>query len=121
MLATIDRTRLAAFYGTKADADEPDTARLQRDFDAQKQALVDALARKAGALAEQPARRDEFATAWKELRRWLDVDDAASRFPLLYLRYLRASGQLGQALKHIGKTLPAATDLEVRACMCAGV
>ena len=96
VIAMIDATELALHFGTNTDADDVDAVKVQKEFEAKKKALIDALARKAraagqltpggggegsggGAAAAAAAEEGagdagDFTAALKALKKWDKVD-----------------------------------------------
>ena len=128
VIAQIDQEKLAAHYGVKLDPDDKEAAKVHKEMEKQKTALVDALHRKARALfdmakkagaAERPgveASEEEdkdddaetadwgaFEQAFAELQKW--VDTATDDYLMLHIDREAQHGRLGGALKLLNKKI----------------
>ncbi len=135
LLAEIDREKLAAHFGLKLDPDDEAAQQTRREMEKQRDALVEALRRKARALldrepftpATQPVvpppdpAEDPFEQTFAELARW--VDTTAGDYLALHIDRLRRLGQQGAALKllnrKIAESKPDRGLLERRAALLA--
>lgn len=112
IIAQIDQDQLAAHYGVKLDPDDKAAAKVRKEMDKQKEALVDALFRKARALfdlamnANPEARQaavEDFEQAFGLLQKW--VDTTGDEYLMLHIDRLAERGQLGEALKLLNKRI----------------
>jgi tripeptidyl-peptidase-2 len=117
--ALIDQDKLAAHYGLKLDPDDQDAAKVHKEMEKQKTALVDALHRKARALLDLSAKSDtdaspieQFEQAYSALQKW--VDTTAGDYLTLHIDREIQRGRLGQALKLLsGKIADAKQDKDL--------
>ncbi len=133
VLAQIDREKLAAHFGLKLDPDDQAAQRTRQEMEKQRDALVEALRRKARALLDrerlapvtQPvglppdAAADAFEETFAELARW--VDTTTGDYLPLHIDRLRRLGQQGAALKLLNRKIADSTPdralLEQRAAL----
>ena len=109
--AQIDRVPLAAHFGVNRDPDDKADAKLGEEMERQRDALVEALHRKAQALLElssaddaeerpetdaQAATSAAFEAAFAELRKWVDTTD--DKYLMLHIEREIRHGRLGEAL-----------------------
>jgi tripeptidyl-peptidase-2 len=121
VIARIDQKKLAAYFGVRHDSDEATDKEkaTAKEMNQQKATLVDALYRKARAIAymdlpekqtepekfkkirrepkEVEKRNEMFEKAYAELAKW--VDPTESDYVLLHIRRERRHDRLGEALK----------------------
>ena len=122
VLEIIDTTKLAAHYGVQLDADDTEATNVRKEMDKQKEVLIDALYRKARALAymdlpakyskpgDPPAkqfpesfeeRNKLFEAAYTELKKW--TDPAEGKHVLLHIRRQRRHNRQASALKSLNE------------------
>ena len=111
VINAIDRKALAAHFGTRIDTEDPEQVQLRKEFEKQRDRLVDALYRKGRAIgyrelpdviAEHPiddpeAQHQAFEDNFRELARW--VDPSGEEHYLLAVRRHRRRERWGLALK----------------------
>ncbi len=110
MIARIDADALAAHFGTAIDEDDPAGRTSREEMGKMRDALRDALFRKARALvwasSDEPdddERRAAAESAWDDLAKWDDVEDD-TYFDLRVDRERRA-GHLGRALEIVNEKI----------------
>lgn len=102
VVAEIKQDELALFFGTRSVAgDQPHAQKkLQKEKEAEKEILIDALNRKARALGDA-AKWDEFQAAYLALQKWADVE--TPKFLLVGLLHDRHHEAHGLALQRLRK------------------
>lgn len=122
VISLIDQTELACYFGTKHDTDDPAQAKTQKDMKAKKEALVDALGRKARALADLSRSGDgdenlkAADAAIKELKKWVAIH-STDDFAVVHLEELRMHNKYGTALKKLNKLLTSDAD-DTKSAIC---
>ena len=98
VIARIDLERLRTAFGPQPEPTTAEEKRKAARMEMRRDALVEALFRKARALSYGgDARRAAFLATWRELEAWADVDEG--RFLPLRVRREQARGRPGAALK----------------------
>ena len=101
----IPEAELAAHFGLVYDQEDPKSCKEHKEMEEKKKFLIEALARKARAVADDgksPSSR--FDDALKHLSRWLDVDSDLKYAVLIIERGERA-GRMGAVLKLLNDLL----------------
>ena len=111
VIAAIDQSALAAHYGLKLGPDDKQAAKARKEMDERKQALVEALHRKAQALFDLAAHshssgrpesdadaeaNERFETAFTALEKWVDTTD--DDYLMLHIDRAARQGRPGEAL-----------------------
>ncbi|RMZ56485.1 hypothetical protein APUTEX25_001332, partial [Auxenochlorella protothecoides] len=110
VIAAIDTTKLAVYLAQKSPETGPDKDSRKKDFELQRDAIIQALASKASALLtkypEVPAETetDEFEAAFVELQKWVDTSAEGTHANLNAQRLAR-KGQLALAYRALDKAL----------------
>jgi len=104
IVTRIDAVRLAAHFGRKDEPRSAEDKALDKRMRMRRDALVEALFRKARALAADGKGGGEaFQATYDELRKWTNVEE--DRFLELRVAYERARGRLGSALEVVREKL----------------
>jgi tripeptidyl-peptidase-2 len=128
VIAQIDQAALAAHYGVKLDPDDQTAARVRKEMDRQKAALVDALYRKARALYDLAVSGSSiapesvpspgptegtsvigdgawtaFEAAFGELQKWTDT--TGDEYLWLHIDRAVHRGRLGEALRLLNRKI----------------
>lgn len=115
VIAEIDQDKLAAYFGTRHDSETDEEKALHKKMTSQKETLIDALYRKARAVAyrelpdvvkenpikDQKKQDAEFDEAVKALSKWVDVE--SKEYFLLAVRKERRKGKHAAAIKLLSK------------------
>ncbi|RHY41327.1 hypothetical protein DYB38_000207 [Aphanomyces astaci] len=107
IVSAVDTQALAAHYGVKLLPGDTAQAKLRKDKDAEKAALVDALSRQARALGDL---KDEaaFVQVFQALQKWVDTEDNQYVYAAVH-NDLR-QGHKGLALKRLQKVSELPSD-----------
>ena len=98
VIEAVDKVKLAVHFGMKHDDEDADSCKEHKEQEEIKTHLIDALARKARAIADSESSSDEdFEKALKELEKWTDT--SANKFAVLALEHHRRAGRYGLMLK----------------------
>eukprot|EP01114_Cavostelium_apophysatum_P008446 TRINITY_DN2094_c0_g1_i2.p1 TRINITY_DN2094_c0_g1~~TRINITY_DN2094_c0_g1_i2.p1 ORF type:complete len:1234 (+),score=363.51 TRINITY_DN2094_c0_g1_i2:119-3820(+) len=103
----IDAAQLSQHFGVRLDPDDVAANRVRKDFEKQKEALVDAIYKKGTALVASNADKEELENTMKELKKWIDVDDL--KYLELNVTFQRQKNLLGHSLKTLKKHLEASS------------
>jgi tripeptidyl-peptidase-2 len=110
VIARVDTTALAAWFGVQADDDDPAVKKESKEKKETRDALRDALLRRARALevaaGEKPDDEERAAAAdgaWDRLQRWADMD--SDEIGDLELMRAERQGRLGTALELVNGRL----------------
>ena len=111
VIAQIDQEKLAAHYGVKLDPDDKAGAKIRKEMDLEKAALLEALHRKAKALFELAAKTaaadasasEPFEQAFAELEKWADT--TTGDYLMLHIDRQVRRGQPGEALKLLNEKI----------------
>lgn len=118
VIAAIDQDALAAHYGVKLDPDDKQAAKVRKEMDERKAALIEALHRKAKALfdiavrthpdgrpeSDADAAADErFDEAFAALEKWVDTNE--DDYLMLHIDRAARRGRLGEALELLSEKI----------------
>ena len=103
VLAKIPEDELALHFGKNIDKEDPQMVKLNKEMEKRKNYLIEALARKAAALAELNT-DDAFDETLKKLKEWVDID-ANGKYASLAIERDCRNEKYGSALKRIQKLL----------------
>ncbi|KAF0698016.1 Aste57867_11347 [Aphanomyces stellatus] len=107
IVSAIDTHALAAHYGVKVVPGDVAQAKLRKEKDDEKAALVDALAREARALGDLK-NETSFVQVFQKLQQWVDTDDNQHVYAAVH-NDLR-QGHKGSALKRLQKVSELSAD-----------
>lgn len=98
VIAAIDRDALAKALGVRYDPKDPEELATKKRVEERRDALVEALTKKARVLLEAgKARTKDFEAAWADLRRYADITEA--KYARFRYAMALADGFLGKALE----------------------
>eukprot|EP00554_Chaetoceros_debilis_P010467 CAMPEP_0194110042 /NCGR_PEP_ID=MMETSP0150-20130528/9376_1 /TAXON_ID=122233 /ORGANISM="Chaetoceros debilis, Strain MM31A-1" /LENGTH=1321 /DNA_ID=CAMNT_0038799113 /DNA_START=77 /DNA_END=4042 /DNA_ORIENTATION=- len=98
VIDAIDENALAAHFGVKHDEEDAEICKIRKDYEEKKSFLIEALARKARAVADDDTKdQSTFDTIFKHLQKWTDTD--AKKFAVLSLEKQKNAKRYGSMLK----------------------
>lgn len=114
IIAAIDRDALAAHYGVNLDPDDKAAAKVRKEMDERKSALVEALHRRAKALFDLAAKQEAGTEARKsadaaaeaafaDLAKWVDTTE--TDYLPLHIDRMARTGKPGEALKLLSRKI----------------
>lgn len=106
IVGEISEEELALHFGKKLDKEDPEQVKLNKEMEKKKNYLVEALVRKAYALADSKAdgAPERFMDTLSRLKSWVDID-SNGKYAALGLERDCRTGRQGAALKRINKLL----------------
>jgi len=106
VIKSIDEAALAGHFGMKHDDEDAESCKIHKDSEEKKSFLIDALARKARAVAEDVSvdpSSNAFGQSLKHLQKW--VDTSSKKYSVLTLEREKLDGNLGSRLKLLTELL----------------
>jgi len=109
VIESIDELSLAQHFGLKNDDEDAASCKARKENEDKKSNLVEALARKARAIADMGSSTEaeedtRFDDAMRHLQKWESIDDS-KKFAVLSLEKLRRAGHFGSMLKLVTSLL----------------